>query len=294
MSDTESESDATTNDDATVSTDERPPAQDENAAVGSVPGEGRLSVVGLGPGSPGGMTARARETLWLAEELVGYDTYVDLLPDPLIADAEAVHATGMGEEVSRVETAIDRAAAGNHVALVGSGDPNVYALAGLVLEVLESRGLAPDDVGFEVVPGVPAAQAAAARLGAPIVGDAASVSLSDRLTPAAEIESRLEAVASEGFAIALYNPWSPGRKDLYRRCCEILLDHRDPDTPVGIVRAAGRADETTRIVDLEALPDLGETDLVDMTTTILVGTEDTEVEDGRMITPRGYGRKYDY
>ncbi|MFT4890979.1 MAG: precorrin-3B C17-methyltransferase [Halobacteriales archaeon] len=292
MSDTEP--DATTNDDPAASSDERAPDHDEGAVGESARGDGRLSVVGLGPGSPEEMTARARETLWLAEELVGYDTYVDLLPDPLIADAEAVHATGMGEEVSRVETAIDRAAAGSQVALVGSGDPNVYALAGLVLEVLESRGMAPDDVGFEAVPGVPAAQAAAARLGAPIVGDAASVSLSDRLTPAEEIESRLEAVASEGFAIALYNPWSPGRTDLYRRCCEILLDHRAPDTPVGVVRAAGREDEATRIVDLEDLPDLGETDLVDMTTTILVGTEDTEVVDGRMITPRGYGRKYDY
>ena len=107
MSDTESESepDPTTNDDTTVtaSTDERPPSQDENATDETAPGDGRLSVVGLGPGSPEGMTARARETLWLAEELVGYDTYVDLLPDPLIADAEAVHATGMGEEVARVE-----------------------------------------------------------------------------------------------------------------------------------------------------------------------------------------------
>ncbi|MEF8757110.1 MAG: precorrin-3B C(17)-methyltransferase [Halobacteriales archaeon] len=292
MSDTDP--DATTNDDPTVSNVERPPSQEGTVADETAPGDGRLSVVGLGPGSPEGMTARARETLWFAEELVGYDTYVDLLPEALIADAEQVHATGMGQEVARVETAIDRAAAGANVALVGSGDPNVYALAGLVLEVLESRGVTPDDVGFKVVPGVPAAQAAAARLGAPIVGDAASVSLSDRLTPAEEIESRLEAVASEGFAIALYNPWSPGRAELYRRCCEILLEHRDPDTPVGIVRAAGREDEASRIVDLEALPDLGETDLVEMTTTILVGTEDTEVEDGRMVTPRGYGRKYDY
>jgi precorrin-3B C17-methyltransferase len=108
------------------------------------------------------------------------------------------------------------------------------------------------------------------------------------------IESRLHAAAKEGFTIAIYNPWSRKRRENYRKCCEILLEHRAPDTPVGVVHAAGRDDEVVEIVELAELPDLGETDLVDMTTTLLVGNEETYVWDGRMVTPRGYETKYDY
>jgi precorrin-3B C17-methyltransferase len=108
------------------------------------------------------------------------------------------------------------------------------------------------------------------------------------------IESRLHATASEGFTIAIYNPWSRKRRDNYARCCEILLEHRDPETPVGIVHAAGREDEAVEIVELGDLPELGETELVDMTTTLLIGNEETYVWDDRMVTPRGYETKYDY
>jgi precorrin-3B C17-methyltransferase len=108
------------------------------------------------------------------------------------------------------------------------------------------------------------------------------------------IESRLHAVAGEGFTIAIYNPWSRKRRENYQTCCEILLEHRDPETPVGVVHGAGREDEQVEIVELGELPDLGETDLVDMTTTILVGNDETYVWDGRMVTPRGYETKYDY
>jgi precorrin-3B C17-methyltransferase len=197
-------------------------------------------------------------------------------------------------EVSRTEEAIDRALAGNDVAIVGSGDPNVYALAGLALEILESKGGTASAVDFEVVPGVPAAQSCGARLGAPLVNDTVSVSLSDHLTPMEDIESRLQAVAPEGFTIAIYNPWSRKRRENFQRCCEILLAHRDPDTPVGIVHGAARDDEETVITDLGTLPELGESDVVDMTTTIVVGNEETYVWDGRMVTPRGYETKYDY
>ena len=255
---------------------------------------GRLLAVGLGPGQPEGMTQRARAALTEAEHVVGYTTYIDLIPDEITEAADELYDTPMCGEVSRTEEAIDRTLAGNDVAIVGSGDPNVYALAGLALEIIESKGGTASMVDFEVVPGVPAAQSCGARLGAPLVNDTVSISLSDHLTPMEDIESRLHAVAGEGFTVAVYNPWSRKRRENYQTCCDILLEHRDPETPVGVVHGAGREDEQVEIVELGELPDLGETDLVDMTTTILVGNEDTYVWDDRMVTPRGYETKYDY
>lgn len=255
---------------------------------------GRLIAVGLGPGEPSGMTSRAKRALAESEHIVGYTTYVELLPDEITDDAEEIYSTPMCGEVSRTEEAIDRALAGNDVAIIGSGDPNVYALSGLALEILESKGATASMVDFEVVPGVPAAQSCGARLGAPLVNDTVSISLSDHLTPMPEIESRLHAVAGEGFTIAIYNPWSRKRRENFEKCCEILLAHRDPETPVGIVHAAGREDEETLITTLGALEGLGEEEIIDMTTTILVGNEETYVWDDRMVTPRGYETKYEY
>ena len=255
---------------------------------------GQLTAVGLGPGHPEGMTQRARAALLDAEHIVGYTTYIELLPDEITEAAEDIYNTPMCGEVSRTEEAIDRALAGNDVAIIGSGDPNVYALAGIALEIVESKGATASMLDFEVVPGVPAAQSCAARVGAPLVNDTVSISLSDHLTDMPTIESRLHATAKEGFTIAIYNPWSRKRRENFEKCCEILLEHRDPETPVGLVHAAGREDEQVEIVDLEELPELGETDLIDMTTTLLVGNDDTYVWDDRMVTPRGYETKYDY
>ncbi|WP_330631832.1 precorrin-3B C(17)-methyltransferase [Halocatena halophila] len=255
---------------------------------------GTLTAVGIGPGHPEGMTRRAIETLSSVDQIVGYTTYVDLLDESILKGVEECYTTPMCGEVSRTEEAVDRALAGNSVAIIGSGDPNVYALAGLALEILESKGASASDVAFDVIPGVPAAQSCGARLGAPLVNDSVSISLSDHLTPMETIESRLEAIAREGFTIAIYNPWSRKRRANFQRCCEILTEHRAPSTPVGIVHGAGRDDERTAIVELEALESYGETDLVDMTTTIIIGNDETYVFDGRMVTPRGYESKYDY
>jgi precorrin-3B C17-methyltransferase len=274
-------------------------SSDEEEEVGSTVDDfdadpGELIAVGLGPGQPDGMTAKARSALVDAEHIVGYTTYVELLPDEVTEAAEDIYNTPMCGEVSRTEEAIDRALAGNDVAIIGSGDPNVYALAGLALEIIESKGATASMLDFDVVPGVPAAQSCAARVGAPLVNDTVSISLSDHLTDMPTIESRLHAAAKEGFTISIYNPWSRKRRENYEKCCEILLEHRDPETPVGIVHAAGREDEQVEIVGLEELPELGETGLVDMTTTLLIGNEDTYVWDDRMVTPRGYETKYDY
>ena len=255
---------------------------------------GRLVAVGLGPGQEAGMTARARSALLAADHIVGYSTYIDLLPEAVCESADELYDTPMCGEVSRTEEAVDRALAGNHVAIVGSGDPNVYALGGLTLEILESKGTTASAVDFEVVPGVPAAQSCAARVGAPLVNDSVSISLSDHLTPMETIASRLEAVAREGFTIAIYNPWSRKRRENFETACAILCEHRPADTPVGVVHGAGRDDERVEIIDLDELKALGETDLVDMTTTILVGNEETYVWDDRVVTTRGYERKYEY
>ncbi|MFP8954074.1 precorrin-3B C(17)-methyltransferase [Natrialbaceae archaeon A-arb3/5] len=255
---------------------------------------GQLIAVGLGPGHAEGMTERAKNALLDADHIVGYTTYIELIPDEITEQADDIYDTPMCGEVSRTEESIDRTLAGNDVAIVGSGDPNVYALAGLALEILESKGATASMVDFDVVPGVPAAQSCAARLGAPLVNDTVSVSLSDHLVPMPEIESRLHSVASENFTITIYNPWSRKRRDNFEKCCEILLTHREPDTPVGIVHGAGREDEQVLITELAELEELGESEIIDMTTTILVGTEDTYVWDDRMVTPRGYETKYDY
>jgi precorrin-3 methyltransferase (EC 2.1.1.131) len=255
---------------------------------------GQLTAVGLGPGHPEGMTQRARAALLNAEHIVGYTTYIELLPEEITEEADELYDTPMCGEVSRTEEAIDRTLAGNDVAIIGSGDPNVYALSGLALEIIESKGATASMVDYEVVPGVPAAQSCSALLGAPLVNDTVSISLSDHLVPMPEIESRLHSAAGESFTIVLYNPWSRKRRENFQKCCEILLAHRDPDTPVGIVHGAGREDEEAMITTLGELEELGEADIIDMTTTILVGNEETYVWDDRMVTPRGYETKYDY
>ncbi|RDZ39999.1 precorrin-3B C(17)-methyltransferase [Haloferax sp. Atlit-10N] len=270
-------------------------AEKVEATIEDFDGEpGQLVAVGLGPGRASEMTTLAKDTLREADHIVGYTTYIELLPDDIVEGADDIYSTPMCGEVSRTEEAVDRTLAGNDVAIVGSGDPNVYALAGLALEILESKGATASMVDFDVVAGVPAAQSCAARLGAPLVNDTVTISLSDHLTSMPTIESRLHAAAKEGFTIAIYNPWSRKRRANYEKCCEILLEHRAPDTPVGIVHDAGRDDEEVEIVELRELPDLGETDLVDMTTTLLVGNEETYVWDDRMVTPRGYEQKYEY
>ncbi|ELY44500.1 precorrin-3B C(17)-methyltransferase [Natronorubrum sulfidifaciens] len=277
------------------SSDDESNEQEVGATIEDFDAEpGQLIAVGLGPGHPEGMTKRAKDALLEADHIVGYTTYIELIPDEITEQADDIYDTPMCGEVSRTEESIDRTLAGNDVAIVGSGDPNVYALAGLALEILESKGATASMVDFEVVPGVPAAQSCGARLGAPLVNDTVSVSLSDHLVPMPEIESRLHAVASENFTITIYNPWSRKRRENFEKCCEILLTHRDEDTPVGIVHGAGREDEQVMITDLGELEELGESEIIDMTTTIVVGTEDTYVWDDRMVTPRGYETKYDY
>lgn len=248
-----------------------------------------LKVVGIGPGDELDMTRRAQRALESCESVVCYSGYEDLLPD---VDARVL-TSGMGGEVERVEKAVERASR-ESVCLVCSGDPNVYALAGLALEVMKSRGVEPPEIGFEVVPGIPAANSSAALLGAPLICDYFTVSLSDRLVTWKDIEERLRAVAPLDIPIVIYNPWSKGRRDNYRRTCRLVAEERNPDTPCGVVQNAGREDEIRRTLTLAQLPSLDGDPILSMTSTVIIGGEDTFEWGGMLVTPRGYGEKYSY
>ena len=244
---------------------------------------GKLFVVGLGPGALEHLTPAATAALAAAEVVVGYQTYLDLIPE-LLAGKELI-SSGMMKEVERCRQALQLAAAGRTVALVSSGDAGIYGMAGLALELQPT--MAPG-VAVEVVPGVSAVQAAAARLGAPLMHDFAVISLSDLLTPWPLIRRRLEAAAAADFVVALYNPKSRGRTTQLGEAAGILLRHRTPGTPVGIVRNACRAGESLTVTDLAGL----ETAEVDMLSLVIIGNSQTVVDgEGRMVTPRGYEKK---
>ena len=258
----------------------------------------KLYVVGTGPGDLNRMTLEAREALAVAEVVVGYKTYLDLV-EPLLTGKEVI-STGMMKEVERCREAIRIAASGRTTALVSGGDSGVYGMAGLVLELAEERrqetsqrslfveeSPASGDsvVDVVVVPGVSAVQAAAARLGAPLMHDFAVISLSDLLTPWEVIARRLEAAAAADFVVALYNPRSAGRVEHLDRAREIILTARSGKTPVGIVRNASREGEEIVVTTVADLPGHE----VDMTTIVIIGNASTYVDGkGRMITPRGY------
>ncbi|MCG2824032.1 MAG: precorrin-3B C(17)-methyltransferase [Desulfurivibrionaceae bacterium] len=229
------------------------------------------------------MTPAAGEALGAAEVIVGYQTYLDLIPEFLV-DKEVL-ASQMMKEVDRCRKALDLAAQGRIVALVSGGDPGIYAMAGLVFEMAREQSVTVD---IEVIAGIAALNACAARLGAPLMHDFAAISLSDLLTPWEKIERRLEAAASADFVVVIYNPKSKKRAEHIVKAREILLAHRSPETPVGIVTAATRENE--RIV-LTTLGKMLESE-IDMQTTIIVGNSMTFAWQGFMVTPRGYAAKY--
>jgi precorrin-3B C17-methyltransferase len=259
----------------------------------------QLYIVGIGPGRLEHLTLRATEVLQFVECVAGYSLYLDLI-QPLIAGKQTLRS-GMMKEVERVEAAIGVALAGRPCALVSSGDPGIYAMAGLVFEtckikkipVLPLRGPQGGSrsglaLEVEVVPGIPALCAGAALLGAPLTHDFAVVSLSDLLTPWEVIAERLEAAARADFVIVLYNPKSKKRDWQLSKAQEILLSHRDPATPVGVVVGAMRANQDVQIV---ALRDL-HLSKVDMQTTLFVGSRSSDRYLDFMFTPRGYMAKY--
>ena len=237
-----------------------------------------LYVVGLGPGGSRWMTWEARAALEQAEVLCGYTVYLDLIRGEF-PDKE-YFSTPMTQEIERCRAALERARSGRTTALVCSGDAGVYGRAGPVLE------LAPQfpEVEIQVVPGVTAALAGAAVLGAPLMHDFTVLSLSDLLTPWEVIRRRLELAAQGDFVLCLYNPSSRRRRDHLRMACDIVLAHRGPETVCGWVRNAGRAQEEHQVLTLGELQEAQ----VDMFTTVFIGSAATRRIGDRMVTPRGY------
>ncbi len=269
------------------------------APIIDLPGRsrGRLSIVGIGPGQATWRTPEASRLIQEAEELVGYGLYLDLL-GPLAA-GKARTEYPLGGEEDRCRYALEQAATGKDVALICSGDAGIYAMGALVFELLDrganAGGVSEAARRVEVIstPGVSALQAAAARAGAPLGHDFCAISLSDLLTPRADIVKRLHAAAEGDFVIAFYNPVSRRRRTLLREARDILLHHRPEETPVLLASSLGRPEESIRYRKLSEL----DVDEVDMLTVVLVGSSNSRLaklgEGPRMFTPRGYARRID-
>jgi cobalt-precorrin 5A hydrolase/precorrin-3B C17-methyltransferase len=264
----------------------RAPAPLDGETVGQA--QGRLAVIGIGPGDAAWRTPEADRLISEANDLVGYALYLDLLGD--VASGKQRHAYALGEEEARVRAALDLAADGRNVALICSGDAGIYAMATLVFELVDAENRTDwRRLRIDVAPGISALQAAAARIGAPLGHDFCAISLSDLLTPWTVIQNRIDAAARGDFVIAFYNPVSQRRTTQLAWAREKLLTYRSDDTPVILARKLGREGETVETV---ALRNLDPTQ-VDMLTLVIVGaTETRSVRLGngetRVYTPRGY------
>ncbi|WP_319541781.1 precorrin-3B C(17)-methyltransferase [uncultured Pseudodesulfovibrio sp.] len=245
-----------------------------------------IKAVSLGPGDASLLTPAARRAIEEADVVAGYKGYIELTPPELLEGKEVV-STGMMGEVERVKAAVECARSGKKTVMVCSGDAGIYAMAGLIMEVLEAEGLL-NTIPFEVIPGVAAFNAASALLGAPLMHDFASISLSDLLTPWERIEKRLVAAADADFVIAIYNPRSRKRHDHLQKALEIIAEFRSQDTPVGVVGKAYRQGQSVKVVTLGSV----DVEAVDMQTVLIVGNSATRIAGGRLLTPRGYHQKY--
>ena len=249
---------------------------------------GKIMLIGLGPGSHDYLTGRARDAIAEADTVIGYATYIRLVKDLL--DGKEVIKKAMTEELDRAIEAYDRAKQGKKVALVSSGDAGVYGMAGPTFEVLFQAGWTPDsDIEVEIIPGASALNTCASLVGAPLTHDFCAISLSDLLTPWPTIARRLDAVAYSDFVVALYNPKSGKRTRQVQEARRIFLRHRDPNTPVAVVKSAFRAKQRIEFTTLDSMLDAD----IGMLSTVLIGNSNTYVKHGLMITPRGYANKYD-
>jgi cobalt-precorrin 5A hydrolase / cobalt-factor III methyltransferase / precorrin-3B C17-methyltransferase len=252
-------------------------ASADTLAIGRVRPRGRLAVIGLGPGARDLLPPRAVAELRRASVIVGLGQYVDQIRDLLRPGTEVV-ASGLGAEEERARTAVGRARQGHAVALVGSGDAGVYAMASPALQQADG------DIDVTVVPGITASLAAAALLGAPLGHDYAVISLSDLHTPWEAIERRVRAAAEADYVTVIYNPRSQGRHWQLGEALAVLAAHRPPATPAAIVRNASRPGQRVILTTLAEF----DPQAVDMLSIVIVGASTTRSVAGRMVTPRGY------
>lgn len=249
--------------------------------------KGQLYVVGIGPGNEQHLTPAALEAITKADLVVGYSTYIKLVRH--LIEGKRVIRTGMTEEIGRARAAVEHAQQGHTVALISSGDAGVYGMAGLVFEVLKDmgwkRGQSPE---LHIVPGMSAINSCASLVGAPLVHDACTISLSDQLTPWPVIEKRIDAAAGADFVIALYNPKSGRRTKQIVIAQEIISRYRKPETPVAVVKSAYRSLQHIVMTDLATFLNYE----IGMLTTVIIGNSHTFMYEGYMVTPRGYTNKY--
>lgn len=238
----------------------------------------KIYVTGLGPGAEDQMTIRARKVLEHCLVIIGYTVYIDLIRD--LFPGKVFITTPMRREADRCRMAFEEAEKGQDVALVCSGDAGIYGMAGLICEI----GKEYPETEIEIVPGLTAASAGAALLGAPLMHDFAVISLSDLLTPWETIEKRLRAAAAADFVICLYNPSSKKRADYLNRACRIVLEYRKGNNVCGIAKNIGREGEAVQILTLDQLKDAR----TDMFSTVFIGNAQTVELNGQMVTPRGY------
>lgn len=244
---------------------------------------GHLVVVGLGPDGSAHITAAAGKALRDSAIVIGYRGYLDLIRRRL--RGKRVIESEIGQEIQRVEQAVSLATGGERVAIVSGGDAGVYGMAGPVFEALARAGWQPgSNPAVRVVPGVTAAQVAAAAVGAPLMQDFAVISLSNLLTPWETIVRRIEAAAAGDFVLVFYNPASQRRRSQIREAFHRVLAHRSADTPVACVRDAGRSAESITVTSLGEATDVA----IDMHTLVIVGSSHTRRLGDLLITPRGY------
>jgi precorrin-3B C17-methyltransferase len=258
-----------------------------------------LYVIGTGPGDQDYMSQRAKDIIQQVDCIAGYTTYIDLIAD--LVKGKEIISTGMKKEMERVEKAIEKAMTGKSCALISGGDPGIYAMAGLVFEICRHRNIKlfrangsdpfpmePGGLSIEIVPGIPALAAGAALAGAPLTHDFAAISLSDLLTPWEKIEKRVSCAAMADFVIVVYNPKSKKRDWQLKRAQELILEHRDGKTPVGIITGAMRENQC---ITFTTLADL-EVSMVGMQTVLFIGSSASVQYLDFLFTPRGYLKKY--
>lgn len=238
----------------------------------------KVYIVGIGPGAYEKMTIEAAEALKNSDVIIGYTVYVDLVKEHF--PGKEFLTTPMKKEVERCILAFQEAEKGKTVSMICSGDAGVYGMAGLMYQVRENYS----QVQMKVIPGVTAATAGAAVLGAPLIHDFCLISLSDLLTPWEKIETRLLEASKADFVICLYNPSSKKRHDYLQKACDLMLKYKSPDTVCGIVGNIGREGEDWKLMSLRELREAQ----VDMFTTVFVGNSQTREIHGKMVTPRGY------
>ncbi|MDG3085156.1 precorrin-3B C(17)-methyltransferase [Vibrio hannami] len=243
----------------------------------------KLYLVGLGPGSLDLMSVRAQEVIKSVDVVVGYGLYVKLIAS--LIDTQTLVRTGMTKEWQRADAAIKHVQEGKDVALVCSGDAGMYAMSPLVFELLSSQDI---DIEVETVPGITAANACASLVGAPLGHDSCTISLSDLLTPWEVIIRRIEAAAMADFAITFYNPRSKKRQNHIIEAQQILLKHRPADTPVAVVNAAYREEQSVQLSTLDKFTELE----FGMNAAVIVGNESSYRFNDLIVTPRGYKNKY--